>query len=92
MDNISVLNINNKFFCAFCGNEINPNENGAFHCQCNDAKLYRKALATKLQLEMSALNIMANAPKPKYGPLTICAPLQNFTPSDNTDDEPNPCF
>ena len=89
----SILRIADKRFCAFCGNQINPDEHGAFHCQCNDAIQYRKALIAKLQLEIEASKVMANAPKPKFGLSTVCMPLKDIEPSQNNapDDEPSVC-
>lgn len=93
MDYSTILQLNNKTFCAFCGNQILPNEHGAFHCQCNDAKLFRQALATKLHLEMEALNSIKNAPKPKFQLASIITPISDITPSDTQpDDEPNMCW
>lgn len=89
-----ILNVNSKSFCAFCGKEIVSDKFGQTLCQCPDAQQYRKALNIKLQLEIEASKVMANAPKPKYGIDTVIAPLKEHGASrDNApDDEPNMCW
>ena len=81
----TIIHLNNKSYCAFCGNEITSVEYGQTLCQCPDAQEYRKALHLKLQLEFEASKIMADAPKPKYGLCTIIAPLQDFVASQAND-------
>ena len=86
----TIISFNGKYYCAFCGEEI-PSIEGQYLCLCKDAREYRKALTTKLQLEIEASKVMASAPKPKYGLTTIIAPIEDFPPyqEDDSDDVPS---
>ena len=83
----TIINLNGKSFCAFCGNEITTNENGQALCQCTDAQQYRKALSIKLQLEIEASKVMNAAPKPKYGLHTIISPIEDCKAYQEQDED-----
>lgn len=87
----TILYLKGKSFCAFCGQEITSDKYGQTLCQCPDAQEYRKALHLKLQLEFEASNIMAKAPKPKFGLATIVAPIQDSgaSPEDDSFEVPS---
>ncbi|MBP5722170.1 MAG: hypothetical protein J6X18_01110 [Bacteroidales bacterium] len=86
----TILKLNGKAFCVFCGQEITPIPDGQLICQCEDAQLYRKALRIKLQLDIEASNVMNQAPKPKYALQTILVPVQDCLPSHPEEDIPSP--
>lgn len=88
----TIIYLNGKHYCAFCGKEITTRDiAGTFQCHCEDAKEYRNALHLKLQFEIQASNIMASAPKPKYGLHTIIAPIEDRIASldENSDEVPS---
>lgn len=88
--NNHILHINDKIYCAFCGNEIERDSNRRYLCQCKDAVSYRKAVSTKIQMEIEMIKLMDNAPKPKYGIKTIIAPINEcVTTICDTDDVPS---
>ena len=83
----TILNIGNKNFCAFCGDEILQDKDGQLLCDCDDAKQFRNALHVALQLEMEANKTMNNAPKPRYELRTVCRPISSNTDSDTSENE-----
>lgn len=88
----TILTIGKKNFCAFCGNEIQHDNDGQLLCHCENAKLYRNALHVALQLEIEANKTMKDAPKPQYELRTVCLPIQyNVEDTNIDDDEPSIC-
>lgn len=85
-NNKSVIFLNGVYYCAFCGKPISKNSDGLFLCNCQDAENYRMALHEVTQLNIKASEIMQNAPKPKFHPMTVIAPISDktsFQPDDS---------
>ena len=89
--NNPIIIIGNTRYCAYCGKQITPNENGAVICNCKDAQTAYNILKTAQQLEFEAVKLRNSIPKPRFGLQTVCAPMsQPNTPPD--DDLPDPCI